>query len=75
MNKHKLLQEELKGLAVEWKKRYSDKVEQALVNGHLIIWHRRAYTEPDEPTVEVYFKDAEDVEGHVPIEGLRKRVE
>lgn len=79
MNKHKLLKEELKGLDVTWLSRDaivgSTEIDMARVNGHSIIWHKYAYTVPYEPTVEVRFMWADDVEGHVPIKGLRKRVE
>lgn len=74
--KYRLLKKELKGLDVEWLEHFSGKgINMARVNGHSIVWHKYAYTKPDSPTVEVYFRGAGDVEGYVPIEGLRKRVE
>ena len=76
MNKHELLKKELKGLDVTWSSHGGgSEINMARVNGHSIIWHEYAYANPDEPTVEVYFKGAEDVEGHEPIKGLRKRVQ
>lgn len=75
--KAKAVQDELKGLDVKYLRHYQDGLtpNMARVNGHSIVWHQYAYADPGEMTVEVYFKDADDVEGHVPIKGLRKRVE
>ena len=76
VDKEALLRKELNGLAVMWNSREDNGViDMAKVNGHSIIWHKYAYTTPDEPTVEVYFRDADDVEGHVPVKGLRERIE
>lgn len=75
--KAKAVQEELKGLDVEYLRHWRDGLtpNMAKVNGHSIIWHWGAFADPDKMEVEIYLKDADDVEGHVPIKGLRKRVE
>lgn len=74
MDKLQMLKEELKGLNVEWRTHHRDIPEQALVNGHSIVWHEYAYTTPDDPTVEVWFKGEEEPTGYVPIKGLRAKV-
>lgn len=75
MDKLKLLQEELKGLDVEWKSHGHDgAVDMARINGHSIIWHEWAMADADKPEVEVYFVGDDQPEGHVPIKGLRQRV-
>lgn len=82
MDKLKLLQKELKGLDVEWKSHgdlgqdlgQEGVINMATVNGHSIIWHKYAYTRPNEPTVEVYFVGDNQPERHVPIKGLGERI-
>lgn len=75
MNKLELLKKELKGLDVDWQEHFSSKgITMAKVKGSSIVWHEYAYSDPDEPTVEVWFKWEDDVDGHVPIKGLRERI-
>lgn len=72
------VQNELKGLKVEYLRHYIDgdgvNPDMARVNGHSVIWHSGAYADPNELEVEVYLSNEYDVRGHVPIKGLRELI-
>lgn len=78
MDKHKMVQKALKGLDVTYASHNDDGViDMAKVNGYSIVWHKYAYTAPDDPSVEVmtpYSRRGDNIEPYFPISKLRELV-